>query len=125
MRVLRQRHTLGLVTLLALAMQVVLALANTHTHKVSAAGQLATRAITYGMCRVDAERPCPPPAPHDDHSKCPLCWAMGLASAAVLSAPPAIPLIHSRLALPPPVRTAAATLRISTVQFQARAPPRA
>jgi hypothetical protein len=125
MRVLRHRHTLGLIALLALAMQAVLALAHTHTHRVTAGSELATRAITYGMCRVGAERQCPPPAPHDDHAKCPLCWSMSLASAAVPTAPPAIALIHPRVEAPLPVRIAARVQGVSSVQFQARAPPRA
>jgi hypothetical protein len=127
MRILRHRHTLGIVALLALAMQAVLALAQTHTHTYARAGadDLAKRAITYGLCRADVQRPCPMPARHDNHSKCPLCSAIGLASAAVLSAPPAIPMVNPRLQLPPPLRIAEATHSISSVHFQARAPPRA
>lgn len=124
MRVLRHRHTLGLVALLALAMQALLALAHTHAHGHAIAGAdgLAKRAITYGICRVD-ERPCPPSAPHDDHTRCPLCWSMSLASAAVLHAPPALPLSHPRIAAPPPMRAAALVVGAPTVHFQARAPP--
>jgi len=127
MRILRHRHTLGIVALLALAMQAVLALAQTHTHTYARAGSddLAKRAITYGLCRADAQRPCPAPARHDDHSKCPLCWSMSVASTAVLSAPPAIPLVNPRIEPPPPVRMAARVQGLSTVHFQARAPPRA
>ncbi len=125
MRLLRHRHTLGILALLALAMQAVLAVAHTHAHTnaFADATHLSKRAITYGMCRVGAERPCPPPAPHDDHSKCPLCWSMGVASAAVLATPPAIALIYPRVELLPPVCTAMATPGVSTVHFQARAPP--
>jgi hypothetical protein len=127
MRVLRRRHTLGIVALFALAMQAVLALAHTHSHTYARAGadDLAKRAITYGLCRADARRSCPAPAPHDDHSKCPLCWSMSLASTGVLSAPPAITLIKARIELAPPIRTAVRAQGNWIVHFQARAPPSA
>ena len=66
MRVFRHRHTLGLFTLFAFAMQVVLALAETHTHNTALAQAegLATRAFTVRP--VPPERrtalPCPHPA---------------------------------------------------------------
>jgi hypothetical protein len=127
MRVLRHRHTLGLMVLLALAMQAILAVAQTHTHSYTAAGaeKISNRAITYGICRAGTERPCPPTAPHDDHANCPLCWSMSLASTAVLQAPPAIALVRPRVEAPPPVRITACVHVVSSVHFQARAPPRA
>jgi hypothetical protein len=126
MRVFRRRHTLRLAALLAFAMQVVLAFAQTHTHSYGFAGSqaLAQRAITYGMCRVDAAHRCPPPAPHDDHGQCSICGALSLAGSALLYAPPALPLVHAPMGAPPPVRAVALVRGVSTVHFQARAPPR-
>jgi hypothetical protein len=75
------------------------------------------------MCRADAGRACPAPAPHDDHGKCPLCWSMSLASTAVLQTPPAVPLRLQRFAPPPPMRASMPPRAPATVHFQARAPP--
>ncbi len=127
MRVLRRRNSLGLVGLLALAMQAALVLAQTHVHTyiATASEGLAQRAVTYGMCRVQAERPCSPQAPHDDHGKCPICVSLSLASAAVLDAPPVIPLPALKFAMLAPVRAAESVRGVSSVHFQARAPPHA
>ncbi len=126
MRVFRRRQTLRIAALLALAMQVVLAFAQTHTHSYGFAGSrvLAQRAITFGMCRADAAHPCPP-APHDDHEQCSICGALSLAGSALLYAPLALPLVHAPMGAPPPVRAVALVQGVSTVHFQARAPPRA
>jgi hypothetical protein len=110
-----------------LALQAALALAYTHVHTytVAASADLARRAITYGMCRAGAERPCPPQVPHDDHAKCSLCWSMNLVSTALLHAPPSIPLPHPEIGMLAPARAAASVHGVSSVHFQARAPPRA
>jgi hypothetical protein len=127
MRAFRRRHSLGIVALLALALQAALAFAHTHAHTYAVSGSdgLAQRAITYGMCRAQAERPCAPQAPQHDHAKCPICWSMSLASAAVPHAPPSIPLRHPEIAVLAPAPAAAPVRGVSSVQFQARAPPRA
>jgi hypothetical protein len=133
MRILRHRHTLAFITLLAFAMQGVIALAHTHVHTgapgpLAAAsvqkGGLATRAITYGLCRPDAARPCPPPAEHDDHN-CPICWSVNLAGTAVFGVPPAVPLLKAPKAVPAPLRIAALLLDAARIHFRARAPPHA
>jgi hypothetical protein len=125
MRVFRRRSSLGFLALLAVAMQAVLAFANTHTHAHSAvvAGKLATRAITYGACAVRAERPCPPSVPHDDQGNCPICWSVNLASAAILQQPPVIPMPPERFAAPELVHAPSAVAVAERVHFQARAPP--
>ncbi len=127
MRVLRRRNSLGLVGLLALAMQAALVLAHTHVHTYVAAASegLAQRAVTYGMCRAGAEQPCSPQAPHDDHGKCPICVSLSLASAAVLDAPPVTPLPTLKFATLAPVHVIASVRGVSSVHFQARAPPHA
>ncbi len=124
MRVFRHRHTLGLFTLFALAMQVVLALAETHAHNPIPAhvGTLAARALTFGMCQTSAARPCPAPSRHDD-SNCPLCWSIAAAGTAVFQAPPP-PIVPRQQFVPaPPTRIAALRTGGETVHFQARAPP--
>lgn len=125
MRVFRRRSTLGLFALLALAMQALVAFAHTHVHALTTAraDSLATRAVTYGMCRAESERPCPPPARHDDHAKCPTCWSMSLAAAAVLQAPPAITSLQCRARTLSAVSTAGVLQAGETVHFQPRAPP--
>jgi hypothetical protein len=124
MRVLRRRHTLGLFTLFALAMQLVLALAETHTHNTALAHgkDLAARAVTYGLCRPTAERPCPAPTQHDD-SKCSICVSIAAAGTAVLQAPPPPLVPHGKVVPLPPTRIAAFPHGGETVHFQARAPP--
>jgi len=126
MRVFRRRQSLGLIALLALALQAALAFAHTHAHSyaVSDAEALAQRAVTYGMCRAVAERPCPPQVPQHDESHCPICWSLSLARAAVLDAPPAVPLPAPEFAMLAPARTAAPVGGVTSVHFQARAPPR-
>jgi hypothetical protein len=130
MRIFRHRHTQIIVTLLAFAMQVVLALADTHTHGTAhsfamlhADGSLATRAATYGLCRAGPGKPCPAPVQHDDRN-CPLCWSLAIAGTAVLSVPPPLPVRDVILAPPAPALVAALALDGETVHFQARAPPR-
>lgn len=126
MRVFRRRQTLGFLALLAVAMQGLLAFAHTHVHSPAAlrSASLATRAITYGMCRADAERPCPPPARKDDHAGCSLCLAMSLGAAAVLQSPPTLPFAHQPMDLRAPVLATARTQGGESFHFQARAPPR-
>jgi hypothetical protein len=124
MRVFRHRHTLGLFTLFALAMQVVLSLAETHTHNMALAHAegLATRAFTYGLCRPSAERPCPAPTRHDD-SKCSICVSIAAAGTAVFQAPPPPLVRHEQVVPSPPARIDALPHGGETVHFQARAPP--
>jgi len=125
MRVFRRRSSPGFLALLAFAMQAVLAFAGTHTHThfLAAAGPLATRAITYGACTVRAQHPCPPPAPHDDPSNCPICWSVSLATAAILHQPVLVPSPPARFATPEPVRAVHVLVGDDSVHFQARAPP--
>jgi hypothetical protein len=125
MRVFRRRSSLGCLTLLAAAMQVVLAVAHTHahTHFQMGAGSLAARAITFGACRAGSEQPCIPSCPHDDRAKCATCLSVSLASAAVLNAPPAVPVLPQRIAAPLPFQVRAFIGGGESVHFQARAPP--
>jgi hypothetical protein len=131
MRILRHRHTLALIALLAFAMQGVIAFAHTHVHTsapgplaaASVKGGLAMRAITYGLCRPDAARPCPSPVQHDDRN-CPICWSVNLAGTAVLAVPPVVLLPTAPKSVPAPQRIAALLLDAARTNFQARAPPR-
>ncbi len=125
MRVFRRRNVLGYAALLALAMQGMLAFAHTHTHAYGFAGAtgLMARAVTSGMCRAGVERPCPPQAPHNDNSSCPICWSVSLASAVVLQPPPIVPLPRPLTEAPAPVRFVAFSCPGATVHFQARGPP--
>jgi hypothetical protein len=126
MRVFRGRHSLGCVALLAFAMQATLALALTHAHThrhAGFAGGLETRAITYGACRASAQRPCPLLVPHDDDSKCPICWSVSLATSAVPQPPPVVSFHPPQFDAPPPARVVAVAYGNETVHFQARAPP--
>jgi hypothetical protein len=124
MRVLRRRFSLGFLALLAVAMQVVLAFADTHTHAhAPAAGKLATRAITYGACGVRSQHPCAPTAPHDDRGNCPICWSVSLASTAILQPPPAPPTPPTQFAAPQAFPALPILAGDERVYFQARAPP--
>lgn len=125
MRVFRRRSTLGVLTLLAAAMQGVLAFAgmHAHPHPHTGAGSLATRAITFGACRAGNERPCIPSCPHDDRAKCAICLSVSLASAAVLHPPPEVSFLPQPIAAPLPFQAAAFACGGESVQFQARAPP--
>lgn len=125
MRVLRHRTYLGCFAVFVFAMQLVLAFAQTHTHSLARTGldRLASRAITYGMCRPNTEKPCPAPARRDDHSKCQLCVSMAMASTGVLQAPPVILPRQPVIAVPGPVRAVALVDDAPFRHFQARAPP--
>ncbi len=125
MRVFRRHSSLGLLALLAVAMPAVLAFADTHTHAHSTAvvGKLATRAITYGACAARAQQPCPPSAPHEDRGKCPICWSVNLATAAILHQPPVVPIPPARFAASEPVPALPVLGGDESVHFQARAPP--
>jgi hypothetical protein len=128
MRAFRRRRMVGIFALLALALQVLVAFAQTHTHAYSlqsgqSGSRLATRAITFGAPCRRAVRPCPAPAPHDDHDECTICRTLSLAGSALLSVPPALPVPpwHNAGVLPFP----AIVLPDGdeAVDFQARAPP--
>ena len=125
MRVFRRRSSLGFLALLAIAMQAVLAFAQTHSHAHSqaVARQLATRAITYGACIPRAQHPCSPSAPHDDPSNCQICWSVSLATAAIINQPPAVLAPPARFAAPEPARAVHVLGGGDSVHFQARAPP--
>ena len=125
MRFFRRRSSLGFLTLLAFAMQAVLAFAETHahTHSQMVAGKLATRAITYGACSQRAQHPCAPSVPHDDRGNCPICWSVNLATAAILNQPPVVLTPPLRFSAPEPVPAVDAVAGVDSVHFQARAPP--
>ena len=130
MRIFRHRHTQIVVTLLAFAMQAVLAFADTHTHgaprsvvTLHADGSFATRALTYGLCRVGPGKACPAPVQHDDRN-CPLCASLALAGTGVVGVPPPLPVRDDIIAPPAPALVTALALDGETVHFQARAPPR-
>ncbi len=125
MRVFRRRSSLGFLALLVVAMQAVLAFAETHAHAHSpaVAGKLATRAITYGACTPRSQHPCAPSLPHDDGGNCPICWSVNLATAAILHQPPVVPTPPARFAAPEPARALTAVGGAESVHFQARAPP--
>jgi Family of unknown function (DUF6153) len=123
MRAFRRHTHLGFFVLLAFALQVALAFAQTHAHTHSAVSMrdLAARAITYGMCLPGEE--CPTPAHHDEHG-CQTCASASLASSAVLPGPPAL---ATPVPFGPPALQAArsATIRATvSAPFDARAPPR-
>jgi uncharacterized paraquat-inducible protein A len=125
MRFFRRRSSLGFLALLAVAMQAVLAFAETHAHVHSQAvvDKLATRAVTYGACAPRALHPCAPSTPHDDRGNCPVCGAVNLATAAILDQPPAVLTPPARFPAPAPVRVIHAVGGDDSVHFQARAPP--
>lgn len=124
MRAFRHRRLLVCLAMLVFAMQGLLAFAHTHTHSSRAAGLgLAARAITYGMCRLGSEKPCPPPAQRNDHAKCQICSLMALASAGVLELPPVITPRQSFGTTPGPIASAQLVESAAARHFQARAPP--
>jgi uncharacterized paraquat-inducible protein A len=123
MRFFRRRSSLGFLALLAVAMQAVLAFAETHVHSQAVVDKLATRAVTYGACAPRALHPCAPSTPHDDRGNCPVCGAVNLATAAILDQPPAVLTPPARFPAPAPVRVIHAVGGDDSVHFQARAPP--
>lgn len=126
MRVLRHRHLLGCFAILVLAMQGLMAFAHTHTHSPKAhtgLGQLAARAITYGMCRPGQTKPCTPTAPHKDHGDCAVCWSMAMAGAGMVPEPLAVLPNHSAAVVVSPVRITGLSDGKPHGHFQARAPP--
>jgi hypothetical protein len=123
MRFFRRRSSLGFLALLAVAMQAVLAFAETHVHSQAVVDKLATRAVTYGACAPRALHPCAPSTPHDDRGNCPVCGAVNLATAAILDQPPAVLTPPARFPAPALVRVIHAVGGDDSVHFQARAPP--
>jgi hypothetical protein len=131
MRVFRRRRTLGCIALLALAMQAMLAFAQTHAHTHARArpgtgigyADLQSRAITFGACVAASERPCPAPVRHHDDGNCQACWLIALAGSAVFAPPATLPLLAQPYAPLRPVRTVAVLQRDAAAPFQARGPP--
>ena len=125
MRVFRRRSSLGFLALLAVAMQAVLAFAETHAHAIPRRSRASWRRgrSPIGACAPRAQHPCPPSTPHDDRGNCPICWSVNLATAAILNQPPAVLTPPARFAAPEPVRVIHALGGDDSVHFQARAPP--
>ena len=124
MRFFRRRSSPGFLALLACAMQLGLALAQTHFHSHATGQRMWAKSLAAGFCHANAHRSCPAPAPaHDHRPTCPICQAVSLANLSVLQAPPALPPTPARVALPPPQRAIASLHGAETVHFQARAPP--
>jgi hypothetical protein len=132
MRALRRRPVLLCLALLALAMQAMLAFAQTHAHTHARARpgtesgtlDLESRAVTFGACAVTSELPCPAPV-RDDDSQCEACSLIALAGSAVLGRP-AFLLLHAQpFASLQPVRTVLVLQRDTASSFHARGPPRA
>ena len=118
MRFLRRRSEFVVLAMLALAAQILLSFGHSH------AGHAGDR-IAASQCRAflppAAEQPCVPH--HDDDNGCAICWMMGVAGAAVLGAPPAIPvpmLVGGSLSL---ARQDLSLPSDAAAAFQARGPP--
>jgi hypothetical protein len=137
MRALRRRPALLCLALLALAMQAMLAFAQTHAHTharlrpgtgpgtVMGTAGLESRAVTFGACAATSEQRCPAPVRHDDGSHCQACWLIALAGSAVLQPPASLPLLAQPYAPLQPIRTVVVLQRDAAAPFQARGPPRA
>jgi hypothetical protein len=125
MRALRRRPALVCLALLALAMQAMLAFAQTHAHThARRTADLESRALTFGACAATSELPCPVPV-RDDDSQCEACSLIALAGSAVLEPPASLPLLAQPYAPLQPARTVGVLGRDAAAPFQARGPPRA
>jgi hypothetical protein len=135
MRFFRRRSSPGFLALLALAMQLGLVSAQTHSHShaigpghrhiygLSSGQTLWARNLAASFCHANAQRSCPAPAPAHDHPACPICQAVSLASLSIVQAPPALPPTPARSAILAPQRAVASLRGADTVHFRARAPP--
>lgn len=140
MHFFRRSLSLGSVVVLAVAMQAGVLLAQMHVHAHSPAarglysaarageGTSATvwaRSIIAVACRAGERDRCPPAAPHDHRSDCPMCWSLALAGSGVLPAPAAVSLAAPRHPAPTPLRVVDRVPVRTAADFQARAPPMA
>ncbi len=123
MRFFRRRSNPVFLALLAFAMQLGLALAQTHTHSDAASQRAWAKSVVASFCQAAKKPSCPAPVPAKDRSDCPICQAVSLASLSVLQAPPALPPTPARMGTPRPARAVASLHGADTVHFQARAPP--
>lgn len=123
MRFFRRCSSPGFLALLACAMQLGFVLAQTHSHSDAAGQRSWARSVAASFCRTSTHRSCPTPAPANDHSNCPVCQAVSLASLSILQAPPALPSTPARVVMPRAQRVVASLHGADTVHFQARAPP--
>lgn len=126
MRYFRRRSSPALVTLLAVAMQAALILAQTHVHShvQSPAGARAwAQGVVNLACRAVVHKACPPVVPHNHGDACPMCCSLAAAGTAVLPVLPAVSLAAPHFEVLRPLRTVQALADSASVQFQARAPP--
>jgi len=108
----------GWVALVAIALQLVLALGHVHQDAYSHASDIA--ALTANV--ADRGEPASPAPPHD-HDYCAICTVLSLLSGAQGAAPPALPVPAATAAVAvvaEPETVHAAELRPA---FQSRAPP--
>ena len=124
MRFFRRRSSLGFLALLAVAMQAVLAFAETHAHSHAQAVRASSR------CGPSLSAPAPR-APstlallqlHTTTRQLSGLRAVNLATAAILNQPPVVLTPPARFPAPAPVRVVHAVGGDDSVHFQARAPP--
>ncbi len=125
MRSLRRRSILGLVALLAVAMQAALFVAQAHVHP-HPHGQVARVAGAAIACRaIVRSAQCDAPAvPQEHRHDCPLCWSLAAANG-MLPEVPAVFIDIRRFAPPPTPQAAPGPPEAVALSFQARAPPAA
>jgi hypothetical protein len=126
MRFFRRRSSPALVTLLAVAMQLAVTLAQAHVH---AQGHMPSGAGVWSgaslACRAIVRAPgCNPIVPHDHRRDCAMCWSLATTSG-LLPASPLPEFAAPRFEVPRPLLRAAAVATSETVHFHARAPPHA
>jgi len=126
MRFFRRRSSPALATLLALAMQVALVLAQTHVHPHPAADAwlAASSGTTPIACRaIVPPAGCGPSLPGDHHDDCPICRTLAAAAAGILSTPPAVAIVRRPISSPRLAQASFALPVAAAADFQARAPP--
>jgi hypothetical protein len=114
----RRHQRFFLIALILFLAQTILALA--HVHAASSARHASAAANAHGLAN---EYPCDAPAApgHDEH--CPLCAAIGAASALVLPAPIAKPRVVPRPFFVAAHHSAKVDARDAESHYQPRAPP--
>ena len=116
-----RREIFGRLALFALATQLVLSFGHVHLHEPHAPATAAPVS-----CDANAPTPANTPCPahdDDDEQHCSICWTIAIAGSIVVAAPPVLEVPRVTLVPPRPPITVGQLSDVSTVKFQARAPP--
>ncbi len=120
MRLLRRQREIGLLALLALALQLCVSFAHVHPIRVALVAS-DPRLACRTFFQPASDQTCPPLKRTDD--QCSICWTVALTGSSLVPEPPALPLPAPVDGREIPIAAWALDPGLRTHAFEARGPP--